>query len=310
MDDPTKLEFALSRRQLLRLGAASAVALATPLRALAADPTEELPFFVLGDWGKANEGQAKVAAAMAEAAKRMPPRFIISVGDNFYPRGVTSTTDERWLSAFQNVYGSPALDCPWYAVLGNHDHLGNPSAEIEYGKLDSRWRMPSRFYSHSEPLADGKTAEFFFLDTTPLAKLNGVQAPSMTDPDQLYWLDRALATSPARWRIVVGHHPVFSGGMHGNTPGLVARLKPLLDRHKVQVYLNGHDHDLQHIVFGGVHYLTSGGGASARRSGNIAGTLFAAAKLGFLSIRLTPAKMSLSILDTGGNALHAAEIPV
>lgn len=310
MQKPTKLEFALSRRQLLRYGAATAAALATPLWALAAAPTEELQFFVLGDWGKGNKGQAKVAAAMAEAARKTAPRFIISVGDNFYPRGVTSTTDQHWLSAFRNVYDSPALDRPWYVALGNHDHYGNPRAEIEYGKVNSRWRMPSRYYAHSEPLGDGKTAAFFFLDTTPLAKLNGLQALSMSDPDQLYWLDRALEASTARWRIVVGHHPVFSGGRHGNTPSLVARLKPLLDRHKVQIYLNGHDHDLQHIVVDGIHYLTSGAGASARRSGNIAGTQFAAAKLGFLSIRLSPEKAALSFLDTGGNALHAAEIPV
>lgn len=37
-----------------------------------------------------------------------------------------------------------------------------------------------------------------------------------------------LQASSATWRIVVGHHPVFSTGEHGSTPELVEHILPLL----------------------------------------------------------------------------------
>lgn len=39
---------------------------------------------------------------MASVAKNINPKFIISVGDNFYDDGVASTTDSRWQSAYRN----------------------------------------------------------------------------------------------------------------------------------------------------------------------------------------------------------------
>jgi tartrate-resistant acid phosphatase type 5 len=135
---------------------------------------------------------------------------------------------------------------------------------------------------------------------------------SSTQPGQhqLDWLDRALSSSKAHWRIVVGHHPVFSGGRHGSTPSLVTELKPLLDRHKVQVYLNGHDHDLQHIVTDGVHYVTSGAGAKTRPTSPIQGTMFAAAELGFLSVKLSAEWLSIDFVTTDGAVVHSATISV
>ena len=39
----------------------------------------------------------------------------------------------------------------------------------------------------------------------------------------------------------------------------------MLEEHGVRVYLNGHDHDFQHIAVDGVNYITCGGGADAAR---------------------------------------------
>jgi hypothetical protein len=42
----------------------------------------------IGDWGReGNENQRRAAALMARVAACMPPKFVISTGDNFYPRG-------------------------------------------------------------------------------------------------------------------------------------------------------------------------------------------------------------------------------
>jgi tartrate-resistant acid phosphatase type 5 len=299
---------AISRREVLRTGLVAS-SLLLPFRSPAA-AAEALPFLVLGDWGDPGRGQKEVARAMADLARQTPQNFIVSVGDNFYPQGVASVDDPLWNAAFREVYSDPSLACPWYAVLGNHDRHGNVDAEIEFEKMDPRWHMPQRFYSRVEALAGGGEAEFFFLDTTLVADERPEPATPAADQEQFAWLDRALAATKARWRIVVGHHPVFSGGHHGNTPSLTAWLKPLLERHKVQVYLNGHDHDLQHIVADGVHYVTVGSGSKTRATHQTKRTVFAASELGFLSARLARDAMEVAFVSAGGKTLHAATIAV
>ena len=110
--------------------------------------------------------------------------------------------------------------------------------------------MPARTYGFQERADDGATADFFVLDTTPLAYSSREEGDAVTltaDDHQIAWLEKALAGSKADWKLVIGHHPVFSGGRHGDTAELVRILAPLLERHGVSAYLNGHDHDLQRI---------------------------------------------------------------
>lgn len=38
----------------------------------------------------------------------------------------------------------------------------------------------------------------------------------------------ALRESTAKWKVVVGHHPIKSDGHHGNTPELVEQVLPIL----------------------------------------------------------------------------------
>jgi acid phosphatase len=126
----------------------------------------------------------------------------------------------------------------------------------------------------------------------------------------LEWLDLELTRSTAKWRFVVGHHPVFSGGHHGSSLPLIRKLKPLLDRHKVQVYFCGHDHDMQHLKIDNVHYIVAGSGSKTRSTSMIEGSLFAAAELGFLRARLFADKLEASWIGTDQAMLHAAIIPV
>ena len=43
---------------------------------------------------------------------------------------------------------------------------------------------------------------------------------------------------------------------------MIDPFKPLLDRYGVHAYLNGHEHNLEHIVVDNVHYITCGAGSA------------------------------------------------
>ncbi|CAI6010195.1 unnamed protein product [Closterium sp. NIES-65] len=90
---------------------------------------------------------------------------------------------------------------------------------------------------------------------------------SRQEEAQLQELEGWLSNSQARWKVVGAHHPVFSYGKHGDQPEMVERIKPLLEKYGVDVYINGHDHNMQHIKKdeSPVHYFTVGGGSKAWR---------------------------------------------
>jgi len=91
--------------------------------------------------------------------------------------------------------------------------------------------------------------------------INPLQASG--DQEQLAWLDKTLGASTADWKIVMGHFPAHSAttGEHGDTPSVIKYVQPLLEKHSVDMYFNGHDHVLQDIEINGVRYFTSGAGA-------------------------------------------------
>jgi acid phosphatase len=308
----------LDRREFLATAGAAACLGAAP--AFASQPSPEpLTFLALGDWGvKGGRAQGPVAQAMGRAADETAASFVISAGDNFYPGGVRSIDDPQWKTSFEDVYTAPALQVPWYAALGNHDYRGHPDVQQAYARTSARWRMPGSYYVVRDPELASADLEIFVLDTTPMAPEPGEALArfafgrlSLPDPaPQLAWLETELAQSTAAWKIVVGHHPIRSGGKHGGSSELAAQLEPLLDRHGVQAYVCGHDHVLQHIQAGATHHVCTGAGASAGPVKHVAGSRFAAGTPGFAQFTLDPAAATLQLAFRGadGAVLHRAEI--
>lgn len=122
---------------------------------------------------------------------------------------------------------------------------------------------------------------------------------------QLEWLDRALSRSDATWKIVVGHHPLW--GHHperGHQVTMIERVEPILVRHGVDVYVAGHDHhtDLMKPV-GGVHYITSGGGAGGDHPSPVLKTdesYYVQSGGGFTLYHVSPRELEVQVVDLEG----------
>jgi acid phosphatase len=279
-----------NRREFLIAGTAAALLPGFGSMPLAAQTeARSVSFLAFGDWGRdGSESQMKVAAKLAQTARESRSRFIVTTGDNFYPSGVASTKDAHWQKSFEDVYAAPPLQVPWYPALGNHDHRGNVAAQIAYSGSSRRWKMPASYYAVSAPFPGGE-AHLFFLDTTELigdGRWFGWTYGDRRGQEQLAWFEDVLAASKARWKVVIGHHPVHSGGHHGGSEVLVRKVRPLLERYGVAMYINGHDHCLQHVIVDGISYLTTGAGAKPNAVQSIEGTQFASEELGFLEIEL------------------------
>jgi tartrate-resistant acid phosphatase type 5 len=316
-----------SRREFVRiLFVASQAAVASrflPMRLLAETQThapDGLNFLVFGDWGRRGEqDQVEVATQMAKAAKIFHPKFVVSVGDNFYMNGVKSVHDSHWKESFEDVYSERALQVPWHCILGNHDYhtVGSCEAEIEYHKINPRWNLPARYYQQTHRIDARTTADFFYLDTTPMLDPERndqhavANAAKQDVPKQLAWFKAALAASSAQWKIVFGHHPIYSArDGHDQTPDLVKKILPLLHKHKVQVYFNGHDHDLQHLVADKLNLFDSGAGSRHRDKPLVYSphSKFGKCCSGFTTISLQADKMDVRMIDNEGTQVYATTV--
>jgi tartrate-resistant acid phosphatase type 5 len=282
-------------------------------------PPDGLNFLVFGDWGRQGErDQVQVATQMAKVARGVNPQFIISVGDNFYENGVKSVDDPHWQKSFEKVYSDPALQLPWYCILGNHDYhgAGNCDAQIAYHAVNPRWNMPARYYQQTHQLDARTTADFFYLDTTPMVKSyykknrENTRDHVLTQdvPKQLAWFKSALAASRAQWKIVIAHHPIYSGGGHGDTYELIENILPLLHEYKVQAYFNGHDHDLQHLLAGEVNLFDSGAGSQHTPTFYTVHSKFAKSCSGFTTVSLQTDKMDVRMIDNHGRQVYATTV--
>jgi tartrate-resistant acid phosphatase type 5 len=280
---------------------------------------DALVFFILGDWGRnGNLEQKKVAASMAMWGDYLNPDFIISTGDNFYCCGVSSVSDPLWKSNFENVYHQKSLKTYWYPVLGNHDYMGNPQAQVDYTSKHSRWKMLNRYYSIVKTTNDGERIRFIFLDTNPFVdkyrrRTDHGDIGLMDTSRQLNWLDSTLKVSVKNNEqvVVTGHHPIYSSGTgHGSTLELHDNVKVMFDKYKVKIYLAGHEHDLQHQKKQGetTHYLVSGGGSEIRPAGKIEGiTRYAKGNLGYLILAYKNETWNTWFIDENGDILYRTD---
>lgn len=297
------------------LGGLAAAAASAPLMPLGA-ADRPFTFLVVGDWGRNGaQHQRDVAEAMGRIAAESGARFVLSVGDNFYENGVRSADDPQWRTSFEAIYTAPSLQVPWFVALGNHDYKGNPQAQLDYAAKSARWKMPRRYYQLSGADLGAPELDLFVIDTSPLVheyreKVDAPIAANVATQDtnaQLAWLDRSLGASTAPIKIVAGHHTLRSGGSgHGDTPEIVERVLPLLQRHRVTAYVNGHDHDLQHIRADGLDYLCCGAGSEVRPVSVVPGTLFCASRSGFAHVQLDGGRVAAEFRDYTGQKLYAA----
>lgn len=261
-------------------------------------------FLVIGDWGTGGSGQAGVADAMTRTAERYGCDYIISTGDNIYPSGVESVTDPQWERKFVKMYHDRGLRQPFFPTLGNHDYKLNPEMQIEYSKVNPQWRFPARYYTQRLESPDGLTVQIFSLDTQLVQT-----AVKGAAEEQRAWLDRELAASDARWKIVFGHHMLYSNGIYGNLKRLRDSFEDVLVRHNVPLYLCGHDHDMQLLQpVNGVSYMVSGGGGGHRNTEWKDNTIYAATNRGYAWMGLTSDAIHLHFHDASGEIRYAHKL--
>jgi acid phosphatase len=260
---------------------------------------------VIGDFGYKGDGSGmdKVREAILARHNQKNYDIGITVGDNFYPRGVRDVADlkDRWAKFAK-------LGLKFYATLGNHDYAGNPGAQVDASMQIETWRMPDRYYTFA-----AGPVRFIALDTDEgTTGILGTLTRKSWSATQTSWLaDRLAATREAPWRIVYGHHPIRSNGEHGDEKrlkrgppdgrGLTGLLKAAGPG---VIYIAGHDHDLEYHEESGQHSFVVGGGGKDVRPLQEIGAAFSCSAHGFLELEATPEVLTFRFIGEKGDVLY------
>lgn len=312
----------------------------------------------------AASGMMPVARAMKAYCRKTGCDAAVMLGDNIYPDGPTGGADGRDdATRFEEILRAPYHDLPTsddfriYGTLGNHDWRTSREAalaEARYMAATRPFYMDGLFYRVKPPAGKGEV-EIFVLDTHVLLSGTTVYKDILADdgsevettetetPDpwavpqteaernMVRWLEESLRTSDARWKIVVGHHPLWSsaGSKFQEARALRALILEPLCRY-ADIYLAGHEHTLEAhtdscqraglgVQVPPLPQVVSGAAAKqrplntwfmahqARKSPELA-TLYAEGMVwGFAHLSLGPDAMQVRIVSTpddGGGSAH------
>lgn len=232
-----------------------------PSSSFAVPSDSVLSFIAIGDWGGSGsrpyytKPQRQAAYGMDRVAQAINASFVVSLGDHFYSKGINNkTSDMRFQATFERVYHHQSLQIPWYVIAGNHDHLGDVQAEMDYSKRSERWTFPSLYHTQSFSV-NNITLDLIMVDSVDLCSNKNLTHNFDTNYQsslgeskgltQWAWVEDQLKKSQAQYLWVVGHYPPYSVCNHGPNVCTLRNMIPLLQRYGAH-YMAGHEHCMVH----------------------------------------------------------------
>ncbi|OHD07811.1 MAG: hydrolase [Sphingopyxis sp. RIFCSPHIGHO2_12_FULL_65_19] len=190
--------------------------------------------------------------------------------------------DDEW-GEWNQAGGYNYAIVPQVPATGNHEYVDvvQPDGSEAY-RLGPYW--PAQFALPTNG-ADAAKATTYYTDYQGVRfiVLDGTSAINLgTMKAQTDWLDATLASSKANWNVVLFHQPVFTCARPNDTKEIKAAWKPVFEKRKVDLVLQGHDHCYSRLT-GEAGREAS---AKARADGSVQGPVYLVSVTGSKMYRL------------------------
>ena len=205
--------------------------------------SEPYRFLAYGDNRTRHDVHRKV---IAEVLKHGAPDFIVQTGDMVEDGNNTSL----W-PIFFDIEKDLLRETVFFPAIGNHErtshyvedifHEGGPYYSFDWG--NSHFTVIDSELATAAPTESGRNSFW---------------------AAQVKWIEEDLQShQKSDYRFVVAHHPPFTAvtSRQGNNPHMTA-LTAMLEKYHVSAGFFGHDHNYQHYLKNGIHYVTTGGGGA------------------------------------------------
>lgn len=166
--------------------------------------------------------------------------FVIHAGDLINRHDSDSEWGE-WFASGGFLYAqTPQMPTP-----GNHEY-GKDEAAKAGSSVTQQWRRQFTLPENGPAEIAELTETNWYTDYQGL-RLISIDSPQLDRNEEardaiVAWLDGLLANNPNRWTVIFLHFPLFSSEPDRDNPKVRAALKPLIDKYKVDLVLQGHDH--------------------------------------------------------------------
>jgi hypothetical protein len=204
--------------------------------------TAAFQFVAYGDTRTRHDVHRKVVEAILKYAA---PDFIVQTGDM-----VADGSDSSLWPTFFDIEHQLLRKAAYFPALGNHERNDSFFYQFFGGKA---------YYSFN-----WGNAHFTILDSDVP---NVAPTPAARDAfwaEETRWLEDDLQRNQnAEYRFVAAHHPPMTAvaKRQDDNPHMKA-LIPMFEKYKVTACIFGHDHNYQHYLKNGVHYIITGGGGA------------------------------------------------
>lgn len=194
--------------------------------------TSPKPFKFLYFGDEQNDLRSRCSRVVRQAIASAPDaRLKLHAGDLTN----TASSDSEWGEWFSlpGPMGASMLTVP---AIGNHQYERiEPTSDTR--RLTRHWQAQFELPRNG---VSGLEESCYYLDYQGVrfVVLNTMEKVV----EQAAWLDMLLTGNPCRWTVVTFHHPLFSGARNRDNKETREALKPVLDRHRVDLVLQGHDH--------------------------------------------------------------------
>jgi acid phosphatase type 7 len=209
----------------------------------AAPPDQPYNFVLYGDNRTRHDVHRNV---IAQLLKHGIPDFVVQTGDM-----VEDGSNNSLWPIFFDIEHDLLRQTAFFPSLGNHERNAQDYYDLFPG-------------THAYYAFNWGNAHFAVINSDI-----GNSAASKHEKDafwaeQTKWLEEDLASAQAaEYRFVVAHHPPYTAvtSRQGGNPHMTA-LTPMFEKYHVSAGLFGHDHNYQHYLKNGVHYIICGGGGA------------------------------------------------
>ncbi len=183
---------------------------------------------------------------MTELVKHGIPDFVLHTGDM-----VVDGDDSSLWPIFFDIEKDLLRQTVFFLSLGNHERNTDYFASL--------FLKDASYYSFN-----WGNGHFAVINSDIANAAIGQRAKDAFWAAQTQWLEDDLERNQrAAYRFVIAHHPPFTAvaSRQGQNPQMTA-LTPLFEKYHVTAGLFGHDHNYQHYLKNGVHYIVTGGGGA------------------------------------------------
>ncbi|MGB9772048.1 MAG: metallophosphoesterase [Candidatus Kapaibacteriota bacterium] len=189
-----------------------------------------------------NRSNPEVHSRKSKKLASHKPDILLYTGDLCFSGKYFEWKQEFFTEEEQNLIAT----APFYNALGNHEAKTNLTEVF----LQAPESASNNEFYYSFDYGD---AHFLILNT---------EADVSPNSPQWKFAEQDLQRTNKKWKIVVFHIPAYSAGGHGENKKMQEFTTKVLEKYRVDLVLNGHNHFYQRSKINGIYHIVIGGGGA------------------------------------------------